>query len=184
MGNLDLILESIIEKGKAEEKEILDTAHNEAEKIISEKTSQAKKEADQILTKANERKKSILENEKVSSKRIARDIGIGAKNQVIDQVIEKLIEELKNMDDESYKKFVLNSLKAYDGISGVLILQYDKKDALDENDLPKGIKIDDGSVDEGFIIRDKDVEYNNTYTSLIKYNIDDIKKKISDDLFK
>ncbi|MDO5047075.1 MAG: V-type ATP synthase subunit E [Anaerococcus sp.] len=185
MNNLDLILESIIGKGKEEEAEILKKAQDQASKIKEESLKEANERAKNIIEDANKESTSIIENEKVSAQRQARDIKIAAKNDLIDELIERLIEELKEMDENSYKKFIRNSLENYGDIKGLLILQHDMKAAISPSDItnPK-IKISEEGIDEGFIIKDGDVIYDNRFSSLIRYNIDDIKKQISDSLFK
>ena len=183
MNTLDLILQSIRDKASTEENQIINAAKDQASSILEESSAKAKAEAEEITEKANKEAKLILENEKVSAKREARDLVISGKNQVIDEVLEKLISNLKNMDKDSYKKFVLNTIQNSNIEKGEILLQKNLKDALTETDL-KGLTISDESVDEGFIIRDGKIEYDNRFSSLVKYKMDDIKKQISDSLFK
>ena len=183
MNNLDLILQSIKDKASTEENQILDAAKEEAKNILENSSNEAKAEAEKITKDAQKEAELISSNEKVSAKREARDIVISGKNQVIDEVIEKLQKNLKAMDKDSYKKFVLNTIKKSGIEKGEILLQENLKDSLTEADL-KGFTLSDESVDEGFIIRDGLIEYDNRFSSLIKYKIDDIKKEISDSLFK
>lgn len=183
MNNLDLILQSIKDKASTEENQILDLAKEEAQKILEESSMRAKAEAEKITIDADKEAKLILDNEKVSAKREARDIVISGKNQVIDEVLDRLILKLRAMDGTSYKKFVLNTLKNSGIDKGEILLQENLKSSLSEADL-KGFTISDDSVEEGFIIRAGMVEYDNRFSSLIKYKMDDIKKQISDSLFK
>ena len=111
MNNLDLILQSIRDKASTEENQIINAAKDQASSILEESSAKAKAEAEEITEKANKEAKLILENEKVSAKREARDLVISGKNQVIDEVLEKLISNLKNMDKDSYKNFVLNTIQ-------------------------------------------------------------------------
>ena len=87
------------------------------------------------------------------------------------------------MDKNSYKKYVLNTIKNSQIKRGEVLLEESFKDIFTYKEM-ENFTIIDESVDEGFIVRDGKVEYDNRFSSLIKYKIDDIKKQISDSLFK
>lgn len=183
MDNLELILQSIREKAEKEENQILEKSQEEAKTILEDMETKAKKEADKILADAKKEADLTLSNEKVSAKREARDIIISGKNSAIESVLDKLLANLKSMDEASYKNYVLNTLKNSNIEKGEILLEDRFKDSLSLVDL-RNLKISDETVDEGFIVRDGKIEYDNRFSSLIKYKSDDIKKQISDILFK
>ena len=183
MDNLELILQSIREKAEKEENQILEKSQEEAKTILEDMETKAKKEADKILADAKKEADLTLSNEKVSAKREARDIIISGKNSAIESVLDKLLANLKSMDEASYKNYVLNTLKNSNIEKGEILLEDRFKDSLSLADLGN-LKISDETVDEGFIVRDGKIEYDNRFSSLIKYKSDDIKKQISDILFK
>ncbi len=182
MNNLDLILESIKNKAEEEKNQILDKAKEEADGLVAEATQKAEKEAKVILENAKKESDLTLSNEELSSSRKARDIKIAAKNDLINQVIDKLLAKLKDLDKDSYKKFVLNRLKDFDAKGGEITLKDGMKDAFDPQDL-KGFTISENTTDDGFIIKDGSVIYDNSFSSIIDYEKDEIKKIISDALF-
>lgn len=182
MNNLDLILESIKNKAEEEKNQILDKAKEEADGLVAEATQKAEKEAKVILENAKKESDLTLSNEELSSSRKARDIKIAAKNDLINQVIDKLLAKLKDLDKDSYKKFVLNRLKDFDAKGGEIILKDGMKDAFDPQDL-KGLTISEKTTDDGFMIKDGSVTYDNSFSSIIDYEKDEIKKIISDALF-
>lgn len=183
MNNLDLILQSIKDKANKEENQILEAAKAEAKTILEDMNKKAKAEAEKITADAKKEAELILSNEKVSAKRQARDIIISGKNEVIDDVIKRLEYHLKKMDKNSYKKYVLNTIKNSQIKKGEVLLEERFKEIFTYKEM-ENFTIIDESVDEGFIVRDGKVEYDNRFSSLIKYKIDDIKKQISDSLFK
>lgn len=183
MDNLELILQSIREKAEKEENQILEKSQKEAKTILEDMETKAKKEADKILADAKKEADLTLSNEKVSAKREARDIIISGKNSAIESVLDKLLANLKSMDEASYKNYVLNTLKNSKIEKGEILLEDRFKDSFSLADLGN-LKISDETVDEGFIVRDGKIEYDNRFSSLIKYKSDDIKKQISDILFK
>lgn len=183
MDNLELILKSIREKAEKEENQILEKSQNEAKNILEDMANKAKKEADKILADAKKEADLTLSNEKVSAKREARDIIISGKNSAIESVLDKLLVSLKSMNESSYKDYVLNTLKNSNIEKGEILLEDRFKNIFSQADLGN-LKISDETVDEGFIVRDGKIEYDNRFSSLIKYKSDDIKKQISDILFK
>ena len=90
MNNLDLILESIKNKAEEEKNKILDQARSEAKEITDEAKKKASEEAKVIMEKAEKEAATTLTNEELSSSRKARAIKIGAKNDLINQVIDKV----------------------------------------------------------------------------------------------
>ena len=119
----------------------------------------------------------------MSTERQSRDIEINAKNQVIDKVVDELLENLKNLDSDSYKRYVENTLNKSNIINGEILLSKNHKDAL-KNENFKDLKVSDDTVEDGFVVKSGKIEYDNRFSSIIKYNIDNIRKQISDEIFK
>lgn len=182
MNNLEVILESIISEGKTESQNILDDANAKAYEIVNAKKSEADKKAAEILSSAQKEAETIIKNEEVSANRESRDIEIAAKNKVIDEIVDALLENLKNLDSNSYKTFIDNTLKKSGVSNGELILSDGHKDALKNADFG-GLKVSDETVEDGFVVKSGKIEYDNRFSSIIKYNIDDIRKQISDEIF-
>ena len=183
MNNLEVILESIINEGNTESQKILDEANAKANEIINEKRNEADKRAREIIESAKKEAETIRKNETVSTERQSRDIEINAKNQVIDKVVDELLENLKNLDADSYKRYVENTLNKSNIINGEILLSKNHKDAL-KNENFKDLKVSDDTVEDGFVVKSGKIEYDNRFSSIIKYNIDNIRKQISDEIFK
>lgn len=183
MNNLEVILESIISEGNTESQKILDEANAKANEIINEKRNEADKRAREIIESAKKEAETIRKNETVSTERQSRDIEINAKNQVIDKVVDELLENLKNLDSDSYKRYVENTLNKSNIINGEILLSKNHKDAL-KNENFKDLKVSDDTVEDGFVVKSGKIEYDNRFSSIIKYNIDNIRKQISDEIFK
>lgn len=182
MNNIDLILESIRQKGEEEKNQILDKAKKEAEQISNEAKDRAEEDVKTIVAYAEKESKLVQANERLSSSRRARDIKIEAKNDLINQVIDKVLVELKNLDEPSYKKFVINRLQGFTASNAEIILKEGMESAFNLDEL-KGLKLSDETTDDGFIIKDGNITYDNSFSSIIDYEKDEIKKIISDALF-
>ena len=183
MNNLEVILESIISEGNAESQNIIKDATDKANRIVSEKKTEAEKKAQEIIESAKKEAAIIEKNEAVSTERQSRDIEINAKNKVIDGVVEKLLENLKNLDQNSYKAYIENTLKRANITNGEILLAENFKNAIKDNEF-NGLKVADETVEDGFVVRSGKIEYDNRFSSILKYNIDDIRKEISDEIFK
>ena len=182
MNNLDLILESIKNKAEEEKNQILDKAKAEADELVKEANKKAEDEAKVILDNAKKESGLTLSNEKLSSSRKARDIKIKAKNELINEVMGKVLKELKNLDRPAYKRFVLNRLNEFPHSNAEIILKEGMEYAFNSSEL-KGLNVSNETTDDGFIIRDGNVTYDNSFSSIIDYEKDEIKKIISDTLF-
>lgn len=182
MNNLDLILESIKNKAEEEKNQILDKAKAEADELVKEANKKAEAEAKVILDNAKKESELTLSNEKLSSSRKARDIKIKAKNELISEVMGKVLKELKNLDRPAYKRFVLNRLNEFPHSNAEIILKEGMEYAFNSSEL-KGLNVSNETTDDGFIIRDGNVTYDNSFSSIIDYEKDEIKKIISDTLF-
>lgn len=182
MNNLDLILESIKNKADEEKNQILDQARAEAKEIADEAKTRAGEEAKVIMDKAEKEIATTLSNEELSSSRKARDIKIKVKNDLINQVIDRILAELKNLDRPAYKRFVLNRLQAFPHSSAEIVLKEGMEFAFNSSEL-KGLNVSNETTNDGFIIKDGKVTYDNSFSSIIEYERDEIKKIISDALF-
>ena len=182
MNNLDLILESIKNKAEEEKNQILDKAKAEADELVKEANKKAEAEAKVILDNAKKESELTLSNEKLSSSRKARDIKIKAKNELINEVMGKVLKELKNLDRPAYKRFVLNRLNEFPHSNAEIILKEGMEYAFNSSEL-KGLNVSNETTNDGFIIRDGNVTYDNSFSSIIDYEKDEIKKIISDTLF-
>lgn len=183
MNNLEVILESIISEGNTESKQILDDANYRAADIVGESRKEAEKRAREIIDSANKEAKTLITNEKTSTNRQSRDIEISAKNEVIDDLVGKLIDNLKNLDKDTYIRFVENTLEKSKITNGELLLAKNLKDQVKDHNFG-GLSVSDETVEDGFVVRSGKIEYDNRFSSIVKYNIDDIRKQISEEIFK
>ncbi|WP_311482134.1 V-type ATP synthase subunit E [uncultured Anaerococcus sp.] len=182
MNNLDLILESIKNKAEEEKNQILDEAKKEAEQITNEAKERAAEEVKTIISYTEKECTLVQANEELSSTRRARDIKIGAKNELINQVIAKVLSGLKDLESPAYKRFVLNRLEKFPYSSAEIFLKKGMEGIFDSSEL-KGLKVSEETTDDGFIIKDGNITYDNSFSSIIDYEKDEIKKIISDALF-
>lgn len=183
MNNINLILDSIKEDAKTEANDILSKAKEQGQEIIKSKEEDAKKEAEDMILSAQNQAELLIKNSEITANREARDIKIKAQNDVVTSVLEGLKEKLKNISDQNYKKYVLNSLKKMDVKNSEILLQDGKKDLFTQVDL-NNLKISEETVEEGFVVRKGKIEYDSRFSSLIDYKKDELERQVIEKIFK
>ena len=183
MSNLDNIINEILEDAKKESEQILNNANQEKEKIIETKIDQANQEKNTILKKAESEAKGVYDRHLSQVVLKSRDNALFAKQEVIDSVLQKIKDKLKNMSLEDYKKYLTNSLSKMDlNSDDLLVLQSDKYDSLKNETF--NVKVSDETVESGFFIKRGNVLINNNFSSLVDSMKDELEVEIAKTLFK
>ncbi len=126
MSNLENIKNRILEDAKNSAEEILEAAREENQKLIDDRTSEAKEIEKQQLEKAKRdsatRKERIISNAELK----VRNNKLSAKQKVIDEVFKRAITVLNSMDKDKFENYLINKIASMD-ISGdeTLILSKD-----------------------------------------------------------
>lgn len=179
-------LENIIDKIKGEAKEeaekIINKAEEEKREILENSNAKAKAEADRIINRAEIDSEGILKRAKSSKELQARDKILKAKQDKIDEVLRKVLEELKNLSNEDFINYVKNSIEGID-ISKDAVLKVPEryKDAIEKANL--GFKISDENVDEGFTLNYKNLQYNGDFKSILSSKREDLELFLAEKLF-
>ena len=158
--------------------------------LVAEILQQAQKEANRILTKTKAENLEFIENE---NKKIQREVDIieqkskeeailQAKEELVDKVLEKALERLKNIDKDSYLDFIKNALKSLNvSKNAEIILTKKIKDTLGDEIF--GYKVSDDVVESGCSIKDGNLIYNNEFSNLLEFNKEDLEKEILKKIF-
>ena len=110
MSNVKNITSKILKDAEAGKENILATATEEKDKIISKKVSSANEIAKEILDKAEVEAKSKKERVISSAKLKVRNNKLAAKQEIIDEVFEKSIDKLTELSKEEFLSFVENTI--------------------------------------------------------------------------
>ena len=193
-------LDNIVKKIKSNSRDEIELIKKDAESYRANVLAQAKKETDKeiknILDQAK-RDQDLFEEKVVSNGEFKqRNALLKAKGEVIDEVIERALDELKNQDTDSYFATILNVLK--DNVQdkdGKIC--FSKKD-LDRipsdfeakaSDIAKekggSLKIDDEPADitDGFILKYGDIEENCTFDAIFEAKRDELRDLVNKNLF-
>ncbi len=193
-------LDNIVKKIKSNSQDEIELIKKDAESYRASVLAEAKKETDkeikQILDQAK-RDQDLFEEKVVSNGEFKqRNALLKAKGEVIDEVIARALDELKNQDTDSYFATVLNVLKENVQDKDGKIC-FSKKD-LDRipsdfeakaSDIAKekggSLTIDNEPADiaDGFILKYGDIEENCTFDAIFEAKRDELRDLVNKNLF-
>ncbi|MBE6715858.1 MAG: hypothetical protein E7573_02955 [Ruminococcaceae bacterium] len=171
------VCEDIINSARSEAERIIGEAEKSAEKAFEEKTAAAKKEAELIVQKAVS-----------ASQANDRKSVLGAKVELIDDILNKALNKLYNLDEMSYFE-VLRKLAVNNSLEGKGTMFLSQRDI---ERMPSGfadafsdIEICREPIDikDGFILKYGDIEVNCTFSAMMSSSKDELKSIASEILF-
>lgn len=193
MSNIKNITSKILKDAEAGKENILATAEEEKNKILSRKLSSANEVAQEILDKAEVEAKSKKERVISSAKLKVRNNKLAAKQEIINEVFEKSVDELTKLSKEDFLNFVKNTISSMN-LSGkqTLILNEAGLKFVDTSfidDLNKNLNAQiilsetPGSFKGGFILENNGIEINSTYEALVSSLRDELEFEVAKVLF-
>lgn len=193
MSNVKNITSKILKDAEAGKENILATAEEEKNKILSKKVSSANEIAQEILEKAEVEAKSKKERVISSAKLKVRNSKLAAKQEIIDEVFEKSIDELTKLSKEDFLNFVKNTIVSMN-LSGkqTLILNEEGLKFVDTafiDELNKSVNAQitlsetAGNFKGGFILENNGIEINSTYEALVSSLRDELEFEVAKVLF-
>lgn len=199
MAGVENIKGKILQDAELKANEILDKARLQAKEIIEKANQKAASRAKEISQKSvydiNEKKRIINSNVELEMR---KDI-LSAKQQSIEEVFDKALERLNNLDKSKYEKVIYDMLmdSAESGeeelvmsesrkgqLSGSFIDKVNK--ALEKAGKKGNIKLSDETrnISGGFILKSQGVEINNSFESVIRLYRDEIEPKVAEIFFR
>ena len=196
MSGLDNIVKKIKSNSLDETKLIQKDTDDYREKVLSEAKKETDKEIKVILDNAK-REQTVYEEKVVSNGEFReRNALLKAKGEIIDEVITRALDELKNQDTDAYFATVLNILKdnVQDNDGKICFskadldrLPSDFKSKIDEVAKEKGgsLEIDSEAADisDGFILKYGDIEENCTFDAIFDSKRDELRDLVNKNLF-
>ena len=198
MSDVKNLTSKILRDAEERKESILKAANEERAKIIAKKEAAAKMEEASMLEKAKIEAKTRQERIVSSAELKARNEKLKAKQEVIDSVFEKSINELCSMSDEDLKNFIKNMIINSDITGDENIILNEKGKSVVDNSLlntinselkEKGKKGELTISDEvrtfrgGFILEKDGIEINNTFEDLVNSSRDDLEFEVAQVLF-
>ena len=182
MSNLDNLVAEILQQAQKEANRILTKAKAENLEFFEKENKKIQREIDVIEEKSKEEAISLKERILSNANLKSRDMILQAKEKLVDRILEKALERLKNIDKDSYLEFVKNVLKGLKiSKNAEIILTRKMKDELGEEIF--GYKISDDVVESGCSIKDGNLIYNNEFSNLLEFNKEDLEREILKKIF-
>ena len=182
MSNLDNLVAEILQQAQKEANRMLTKAKTENSEFSEKENKKIQKEVDVINDKAQEEAQALKERVISNANLKSRDMILQAKEELADDILEKVLERLKNIDTKKYLKFVENILKNLNlSKNAEVMVSKDMKLALGDKILD--YKISDQTVESGCSIKDGNLIYNNEFSNLIEFNREELEREILNKIF-
>ena len=182
MSNLDKLVAEILQQAQKEANRMLTKAKTENSEFSEKENKKIQKEVDAINDKAQEEAQALKERMISNANLKSRDMILQAKEELVEDVLERVLERLKNIDTKKYLKFVENILKNLNlSKNAELIVTKDMRLALGDKILD--YKISDQTVESGCSIKDGNLIYNNEFSNLIEFNREELEREILNKIF-
>ena len=182
MSNLDKLVAEILQQAQKEANRMLTKAKTENSEFSEKENKKIQKEVDAINDKAQEEAQTLKERMISNANLKSRDMILQAKEELADDILEKVLERLKNIDTKKYLKFVENILKNLNlSKNAEVMVSKDMKLALGDKIL--NYKISDQTVESGCSIKDGNLIYNNEFSNLIEFNREELEREILNKIF-
>ena len=182
MSNLDKLVAEILQQAQKEANRMLTKAKTENSEFSEKENKKIQKEVDAINDKAQEEAQALKERVISNANLKSRDMILQAKEELADDILEKVLEKLKNIDTKKYLKFVENILKNLNlSKNAEVIVSKDMRLALGDKILD--YRISDQTVESGCSIKDGNLIYNNEFSNLIEFNREELEREILNKIF-
>ena len=182
MSNLDNLIAEILQQAQKEANRMLTKAKTENSEFSEKENKKVQKEVEAINDKAQEEAQALKERMISNANLKSRDMILQAKEELADDILERVLERLKNIDTKKYLKFVENILKNLNlSKNAEVMVSKDMKLALGDKILD--YKISDKTVELGCSIKDGNLIYNNEFSNLIEFNREELEREILNKIF-
>lgn len=114
MSDFNVLVNKIIEDAQIAKQNIISKAKEETEKIVSKKIEDANEFKEKLMEKAHVDGKELKEKLISKSELKIRNNILLSKRKVLDEVFDKALEELVNLDNETFLKYLLEALSNLD----------------------------------------------------------------------
>ena len=198
MSNISNLTSKILKDAEERKDSILAKAESEKASIIEKRNKEAKSLEAEMIEKAKSEAQTRKERVISGAELKARNEKLKAKQTIIEEVFNKSVDELCNLNDIEYKAFIKENILAL-GIAGdeKLILNGKGKNLVDNTLLAdinreltsqgkKGtltISTEVGNFKGGFILEKGGIEINNTFEALVSSLKDELEFEVANELF-
>lgn len=198
MDGAEKLVDRILKEGRQRADEITSNGQKKADEIIENAKQSAQKRVEAIDQKAREDAQEIKRRVRaVAEMEMRKDI-LAVKQQLIDQVFDQVMEQLKNLSTEEYQNILLNLfIKTVDtGREQVIIASGDQErvnqqfiDRVNQTLIEQGktgnltLSGESRDIKGGFILKSGGVEINNSFEAILRMEREELEPKVAEILF-
>ena len=195
MASISNLTSKILRDAEERKENILASAEEEKNKILSKKVAKAKEIEKEIIHQAEVEAKSRKERILSSASLKVRNNKLCAKQEVIKEVFDKSIDVLSSITGDDFLRFIKHTILSLgeigeqnlilnkEGLEVVdLTFIYDLNQALGEKGNIK-LSPNAGNFKGGFILESNGIEINNTYEALVSSLKDELEFEVASVLF-
>lgn len=196
MSGLDKIVEEIRRQAETEAAEILKEADEYCDSYMKDVHKSVQEEVDKLNKKALDERNLYDEKTHSGGEFMERNALLKARQQCIQEVIDKALEKIKQLPAEEYfefiKKILKNNVQPADGIlkmsdSDLNRMPSDFEEAVNEiaveNKGTLKVSKEPSNIKDGFVLVYGEIEENCTLKALFDTNIDRLKDIANKELF-
>lgn len=198
MEGIDRIRERIIEDAQADATRIKEEATEKARSLKERKIADNNRSNERLIKEnevtAQERKRRLIAAAELEMR---KDI-LKAKQDTIDDVMDKSLAAIKSMPLESYKEIIFNMLMEASSGNEEVIFSKEDRERLDEKFLKEvnkalkkagkdgklSLSEEEANFEGGFILKSEGLEINNTFSALLRMSRDRLETELADILFR
>lgn len=179
MSTLENLTAKILADSEAEAAQIIRKAEDEAAAKRAAAEAETATEKEKILASAKTEAARQAEQLIAGGQLAARDVALGARQQMLDKVFAQALEKLNAMEQPAFTDFLIRALKAAGAAGGELILPEKYTLSAEEINAAMGtadskaggfrISQSGRKIDGGFVLCQGGIEQNNTFQSLVSF---------------
>lgn len=182
----EVILNKILEDANRQANEILEKAKNEASKIEHDQQEKIWQERENAITYMEKQIKRDAETEIEKAELESRTAILGKKQELIKIVKEQVKQKIKDLSTKELCEIYTRIINGFENKENLEIIVQEKNKEEISKELEKlGVRISNEAADfnYGIIVKDGNIEYNNCFEEIMKFNDEKIEKEIAKILF-
>jgi V/A-type H+-transporting ATPase subunit E len=198
MNGAEKLVDRILKEGRQRADEITSSGQKKADEIIENAKQAAQKKVETIEQKAQVDAQEIKRRVRAVAEMETRKDILTVKQQLIDQVFDQVMEQLKNLSTEEYQNILLNLfIKTVDtGREQVIIASGDQErvnqqfiDRVNQTLIEQGktgnltLAGEFRDIKGGFILKSGGVEINNSFEAILRMEREELEPKVAEILF-
>ena len=185
---LEDITKTITKEAKAEAKKITTAGDKQVAEIAAEGKDKVKAEEAKINQRIEKEAQKVVERVKFQTNIAERNQLVAAKQEIVNQVFTKVLEQMSTLDESKYVDFVTGLVNNLPDVTDGEIVSVEGKEDLTKRIVDSSKKNFTVSTDSipgvgGFVFRSENIEINNTFAALLDEKKGDWEIEVSKILF-